>query len=223
MTWIVLEDKDYKHAFQEIKKQRDRGAGIIATSILQDHLLAAIRTRISYHRNIADNMFKGAGALSDFGTQIDLGYLLDLYSDFVREQLHIIRVIRNDFAHNSQPVSFRSQRSKCAELTPPRQASRVWREKIKPSERKNIMKLTSLYYSNNPRVQFLNAIKRYTMHLTIQTMQARTTDVWRRHPNKAPQPAKLLPDILEIQPLSQSRPKDQHAKKRRRQPQPSGA
>ena len=195
--WIVLEDKDYTHAFREIKKQRDRGAGIIATAILQDHLLAAIKTRLSPHADVEGKMFKSGRPLGDFSAQIDLGFLFDLYPEFVREQLHIIRLIRNDFAHNTEPVSFRSQRDRCAKLNVPRGAARIWREKIKPPYRKKIAKLKSLHSSKNPRAQFLNAVKRYTLFLTTQTVYARSSDIWRRHPNRAPRPAKPLPDIFE--------------------------
>lgn len=223
MTWIILEDKNYRHALREIKRQRDRGAGIIACTILQDHLLAAIYTRITPHSDIASKMFKGNGALGDFSTQIDLGFLFDLYTDFVREQLHLIRLIRNDFAHNSQPVSFRSQRSRCELLNPPRQASRVWREKLSREERKKAMKLTSLYHSKNPRTQFLNAVKRYTMHLTMEVIRARHATEWVRSGEAAPRPHSPFPEKYEALSLHLSGSQSRRGNKRSHPPGSSPA
>jgi hypothetical protein len=42
MTWFVSHNTKYRHAMNEIPKQRDRGAAIVATSILEEHLFEAI-------------------------------------------------------------------------------------------------------------------------------------------------------------------------------------
>lgn len=59
-------DKLYSHAFSEIKRQRDRGAGIIAAAILQDQLKFAIKTRFDKHPKLEAKMFKSDGPLGSF-------------------------------------------------------------------------------------------------------------------------------------------------------------
>jgi hypothetical protein len=103
MTWIV--QKDYWHALRELKTQRDRGAGMIAIAILQDHLLAAIKSRLERNAEIESKIFNFDRPLGSFAAQIDMGYLLGVYSLHFRNMLHVVMRIRNDFAHNAHPVS----------------------------------------------------------------------------------------------------------------------
>ena len=46
VDWFLIDHNRYKHAIKELPKQRDRGAAIVATAILEDHLLAAIKSRL---------------------------------------------------------------------------------------------------------------------------------------------------------------------------------
>jgi len=75
MTWFVSHPERYKHALKEIPNQRDRGAAIIATAILEEHLLEAIQSRIERHSHTENKMFKNEGALSSFSARIDFGLL----------------------------------------------------------------------------------------------------------------------------------------------------
>jgi hypothetical protein len=126
MSWLLLDDSRYRHATKEIPRQRDRGAGLIATSILEEHLMAAIKARLDKNDNIQNKVFKGYGPLASFHAKIDLGLLLGIYSSSVHAFLHEIRELRNDFAHNPLPVSFRSQRARCDRLTFPAGSRRKW-------------------------------------------------------------------------------------------------
>src|SRR5215211_7652703 len=100
MSWFVLDDNKYRHAIKEIPRQRDRGAGLIATSILEDHLMAAIKARLEQNDDIQNKVFKGYGPLASLHAKIDIGFLLGLYPLDIHAQLHEIRELRNDFAHN---------------------------------------------------------------------------------------------------------------------------
>lgn len=46
------------------------------------------------------------GPLDTFSSKINLGYALGIYKDEVRENLHIIRTIRNAFAHSRKIIDF---------------------------------------------------------------------------------------------------------------------
>jgi hypothetical protein len=216
--WVTLPDKDYRHADSELKKQRDRGAGIIASAILQDHLLAAIKTRLTVGSEVEANMFKTSGPIGSFGTQIDLGFLLGIYPNYVREQMHLIRLIRNEFAHNVQPVSFRSQRARCAKLNLPKGAGKpmqkVWAE-IRKTQTDPGPPLSGFRSSKNPRRQFINATMQLTLLLASVTLLARPEGPWIKSVDQAPQPALLSKSSLRPPPHSQSKSRRHTAPARR--------
>jgi hypothetical protein len=167
MTWFLLPDPKYRHAIQEIKKQRDRGAGIMAASILEEHLTAAIKSHIQKNKEIENRMFSGYGPLASFAAKIDFGFLLGLYGEHIHERLQIIRKIRNDFAHNPSPASFKSQRVQCAQLIFPkglrRKITPLLQEVFKDNPR--FHELESLKFaqrSNHPRTQFMRAVQMLT-------------------------------------------------------------
>lgn len=62
--------------------------------------------------NITGRLFKGSGSLAPLSSRIDACYLMQLYSEDVFNLLHTIRGIRNDFAHDPNPISFDDSRIK---------------------------------------------------------------------------------------------------------------
>lgn len=191
-TWAIAnEPKDYTHTYREINKQRDRGAGIIAAAVLQDILLEAIKSRLDRGTPIEPNLFKQGGALGSFGTQIDLGFLMGLYPETIRKSLHIVRVIRNDFAHNVHPVSFRSQRDNCAKLrlnkVEARKLNSMFVEMVK-SQTEEPVTLGFTRSSTNPRTQYINFVQAMTLFLSIMAALGQT-ERWAKRPGRAPQPS----------------------------------
>jgi hypothetical protein len=117
MPAVVINGLDYKRSdihevVAEIERQRDRGAAPVAAALLEEHLLLAIRSALTRHESVEQKMFKGDGPLANFSAKIDLGLLLGLYPMSVHKHFHQIRKIRNEFAHNMKPITFRSQRVK---------------------------------------------------------------------------------------------------------------
>ena len=174
VTWFTLEDDRYFSITEEINKQRDRGAAIIAVAVLEDHLLAAIKAKLSNNdAKIEDKMFNGYGPLASFSARIDLGFLLGLYESEIHKALHQIRKIRNEFAHNLSPLSFRSPhiRAICAQFEPPKGSSRRFHKMLdktldeaKFSGDKRIhVRFPFARRSTNPRTQYLRMVQRITM------------------------------------------------------------
>lgn len=134
-------------------------------------------------------MFKQSGPLGSFAAQIDMGYLLGLYPDYVRDKLHTIRLIRNEFAHNVQPVSFKSQRDSCSKLKPKREATRDVNANLR-----NIAKavgaktsFTTFKSSTNPRTQYIRAVQQITLLLNVAVEFGKHSQ-WRKETDCAPQP-----------------------------------
>jgi DNA-binding MltR family transcriptional regulator len=63
-------------------------------------------------------MLNGNGPLATFSSRIGVAYLLGLLPSVIRRDPHLIRKIRNDFAHSAEPLSFQfpAIASRCNEL-----------------------------------------------------------------------------------------------------------
>jgi hypothetical protein len=122
MTWL-LPDPAQRPVVDELESQTDRGAAIIGASLVESLLRQALesrmRVRTPIEKRTAKGLFGTMGPLSSFSAKIDLGVLLGLYPEEVRGDLHRIRDVRNEFAHEHQPRDFGSPR--IAEL-----CSRFW-------------------------------------------------------------------------------------------------
>ena len=96
-------DKNQVEAFDEFvhqfKEETDRAAVILGTSKL-DFLLSKLINHFlvpNYSKN--DDLFDGDSPLSTFSAKINLAFRLGLIDAQFAKVLHIIRKIRNDFAH----------------------------------------------------------------------------------------------------------------------------
>lgn len=85
---------------QEIETQTDRGVAIIGAAWVEEEINAAIESFLEKDKYAWDRLFRKSGPLSSFSAKIDLARLLGITSAAVSSDLHIIRTIRNDFAHS---------------------------------------------------------------------------------------------------------------------------
>jgi hypothetical protein len=98
----------------EIKKIMDGLTGkddlhvaIIAVSIVEAHLEQLIVRRL--HRadkDFVNRLFENRGPLSDFNSKILIGEAFGLLTSPLANELHVLRTIRNSFAHAKIPLSF---------------------------------------------------------------------------------------------------------------------
>jgi len=84
---------------EEINGQSDRGAAIVGMAWLEESIATALESFLHSHPKSWDRLFKGAGPLANFAAKIDLSRLLGLITDTIWSDLHVMRSIRNDFAH----------------------------------------------------------------------------------------------------------------------------
>jgi hypothetical protein len=197
-SWFTLDS--YDDGIKAIKTQRDRGAAIIAGSMVEGHLAEAIKARFERNSNVEDKLFKGYGPLATFSAKIDLGLLVGIYNrtEFgispiqFHRNLHTIREIRNEFAHNFGPITFKSQRLRdlCKNLVPKKGATRKPGLAMTLTDEKgeeHEITLRVLPRSTNPRTQFINYVKYCVFYLTRETW-VDTFPEWTKSPDKAPQP-----------------------------------
>jgi DNA-binding MltR family transcriptional regulator len=100
---------------KEIETQSDRGAAIIGAAWVEEELQAAIESVLATDKSASDRLFRKSAPIFSFSAKIDLARLLGVLSAVVASDLHIIRKVRNEFAHSvldrdSSTLSFSTSR-----------------------------------------------------------------------------------------------------------------
>jgi DNA-binding MltR family transcriptional regulator len=101
--------EELTETFQEIVGVSDRSAAILVTALidsaLSDLIEAELLTSIEEEDAIKP-LYERDGALSTFFSKIHLGYAMSLYDDKVRDDLEVIRRVRNSFSHVRRAINF---------------------------------------------------------------------------------------------------------------------
>jgi hypothetical protein len=92
----------------EVKSQSDRGTAIIAGSVMEELTeLVILKRLIELSGERKDALFDKMGApLSSFSAKIEMAYALGIIVNEFRLALHLIREIRNKFAHRIEALTF---------------------------------------------------------------------------------------------------------------------
>lgn len=99
----------FKNFMNMLGNESDRGCVIVSAAIFDDILTSLLKQKLAPSLEKRDELFEnGSSDFSSFSSRIDLAYRLGLIKGNVRATLHMIRKIRNDFAHLSDPKSFDS-------------------------------------------------------------------------------------------------------------------
>lgn len=92
---------------EEFEKESDRAAVILTASLFDNSLAQLISVSLVASPSSTDDLLDGANApISTFSARINLAYRLGLISRKFCRDLHLIRSIRNSFAHNIHGCSF---------------------------------------------------------------------------------------------------------------------
>jgi hypothetical protein len=150
----------------EIERQPDRGGGSRSSRSTRRAVAPYHQISSHSHESVEQKTFQGDGPLATFSAKIDLGLLLGLYTPQIHKQFHRIRKIRNEFAHNMKPITFRSQkvRDLCANLKFGPRAQRIFFEpfeRMEPGDFKDIATELAkvLRPTNVPRRQFMRSVQ----------------------------------------------------------------
>ena len=92
---------------EEFRKETDRASVILASAMVERALGDLLRARLVPSPSAEDSVFDSAyGPLSTFSARIDVAYRIGLISLNLYRDLHIIRRIRNGFAHDIHGCTF---------------------------------------------------------------------------------------------------------------------
>jgi DNA-binding MltR family transcriptional regulator len=84
---------------EEMDGQTDRGVAIVGAAWVEEAMSVAIESFLHPEPKAWQRLFGGNGPLATLSAKIDLVRLLGLVTETIRSDLHIIRDVRNEFAH----------------------------------------------------------------------------------------------------------------------------
>lgn len=110
---------DWEGFYEELQSESQRGGILVGSAFLDEHLRQLIKAFL-VDDSAADDLLERS--LRSFSARIEAAYSLGLISPDVREDLNIIREIRNEFAHSLHGLSFEHEWviNKCKELKTPK-------------------------------------------------------------------------------------------------------
>jgi hypothetical protein len=107
-------DADFMNYFpqfyEQLSSESDRGSAIVGAALIEEALEKKLKALLIASVERDDELFKNSySPLRSFSAKIDVAYRTGLISPKVRKSLHIIRDLRNDFAHLSLHINFETQ------------------------------------------------------------------------------------------------------------------
>lgn len=118
---------DFLAVVAKFDGESDRGAVLVCSSYLEDLLKQLLRTNLKEGEGLRE-LFDGINPpLGSFSARIAACHAMGLIDERMRRDLHIVRKIRNEFAHNwDANLSAGSLADRCIEL-----GNRDWEGKTK--------------------------------------------------------------------------------------------
>ncbi|MDR7121675.1 hypothetical protein [Rheinheimera soli] len=99
--------RTFKEFMEIVKKESDRGSVLVAVSMIEEILSSLLKARLLPSLDKTDELFDiGYAPFSSFSAKIDLAYRIGCINQEVRRSCHILRKIRNDFAHATDIKGF---------------------------------------------------------------------------------------------------------------------
>ena len=96
--------KAVTHFIPEFIKESDRGCVLVVAAMAEGHLEEMLKAKLVAISNTRDQIFD-----LSFAAKIDFAYRLGLISATFCENLHTLRDIRNEFAHNILDCNFQKE------------------------------------------------------------------------------------------------------------------
>jgi DNA-binding MltR family transcriptional regulator len=105
-----ITNKFWERLHLELDTETDRSISIVAGALIDEALKETLKARlipaVKKDRCVLNG---GNSPIGSFSSRIDLCYQLGLISGVMQRDLHIVRKLRNDFAHNPFDLSFESE------------------------------------------------------------------------------------------------------------------
>jgi DNA-binding MltR family transcriptional regulator len=122
--------KDITAILASIEGDNDRSVALVGASLIEYTLEEAIRARIrpfdpEDDKADFERLFGINGVFAGLSGKIISAYALKIFGPAVRRDLELINKIRNEFAHDMNPLGFSDEhiKSRCRELQTPKETT----------------------------------------------------------------------------------------------------
>jgi hypothetical protein len=93
--------------WHEIDRQSHRASAVLGGAMVEDALRFALQAHFVFlSKTDTEKLFDYPAPLASFDAKIRVGHAIGLYGTIVRNDLNVIRRVRNGFAHAKKPISF---------------------------------------------------------------------------------------------------------------------
>jgi len=93
----------------EFRLESDRDCGLMAAAYLDEALKDMLASYMVNDKRLIKDLFNGQGPLATFSSRINIAFALGKLSKEAKNDLHIIRKIRNEFAQVSDSIDFENE------------------------------------------------------------------------------------------------------------------
>lgn len=94
----------------EFRRESDRAAAVLGAAYLDSRLKVLLREKFVAVPKFVEELLSGQGGLSSFSARISVSYAVGLITRRASDNLHIVRGIRNEFAHKTHGISFKTRK-----------------------------------------------------------------------------------------------------------------
>ena len=101
------------------EKESDRAVALLATAFLDEQCKAALVRHFVDDLKLSAKLFSGYGPVASFSARVDMLLALGHIAEMVHRDLHVIRKVRNEFAHHADLIDFKDAaiRKQCDRLS----------------------------------------------------------------------------------------------------------
>jgi len=177
----------------QLEKESDRGAVISGVAYIEDFLGELIKARLLPAQKSTDELFDGSYApLGGLSAKIDFAYRIGVISLDTKSSYHLLRKLRNDFAHSAEHISFQSVRVKSIIALLYKLNAHVFEAILGLAQRSTKQDVIDLLEEAKPKsgLEFLQTVTdaKFTFSLLIAlhicVLQERTSKVERLTPSR---------------------------------------
>lgn len=113
MKITSISKSNFVNLLKEFIEESDKGASILLAAELDELLLKILSKKLlPESSNKGPDLLSECGSLGNFASRIEISYRLGIIPKVTAHNLHMIRGIRNLFAHQPLGLNFDSQKLK---------------------------------------------------------------------------------------------------------------
>lgn len=101
--------RDFSEFLQVLNRESDRGAALLAGSMLDEKVLELLNAFL-IEGEVARNLLRANGPVGTFAARVDMAYALGLIEEEERVEINLIRRVRNPMGHTWRSIDFSDDR-----------------------------------------------------------------------------------------------------------------